>query len=55
MCKAEKWDVAMATSIDDNATDENLDKYMVWLIWERYTNLCGGCNNAGLIIIFLKF
>ncbi len=28
---------AVATAIDDNAADGNLDKYYVQLIWECYT------------------
>ena len=29
----------MATSTDDNAADENLNKYRVWLIWRRCTSM----------------
>ena len=38
-CKAEEWDVAVATSIDDNAADGNLDKWNRLLIAVAYTGL----------------
>ena len=38
MCKAEEWGVAVATSIDDNAADGNLDKWNRLLIAVDYTS-----------------
>ena len=37
-CKAEEWGVAVATPIDDNASDGNLDQRNVRLISVGYTS-----------------